>query len=472
MPANQTTKPKTFGSWLWQIISASPQANDPISATMQTALMLWWYSLVFNIAEGLIELGGSIRATYSMLSFNPDFTDLFDGFDYWQSDLLQLAITVPLGLLCTALAYIPFRLIIPRNQSNVVFFVRCVWRTCLWATAWFVPGCVIYGGLLKQTPLYGWCSWILPLFLLSAPAYLAKKELRAARPRLPRWRPSCPECGYSLRKLTEPRCPECGVMLPDAPRTFRRWARQRLLWDRLHRGNVVIAYLRTVLTIIFRPANAARGLTTPDRYGRALRWAAFSTGAAALVATLLGSNPDIRSYLCQLLLHVEDFWALLYPGWAAWYCRSSLLWALHSWCAWAAVFASLPLVGCGLAFLLPGQHPVARRGIAKWSLYACVVVAPVCVGFQLLAFYAMRTLPMIGGPMSVVTLFSLNPDMTMPIAMTVAAYAVLWAWGASANPYLRGRRVGTWIPLAIGFAVAWMLMAFWLFPFGLLRCLL
>ena len=63
--------------------------------------------------------------------------------------------------------------------------------------------------------------------------------------RVSRWRPVCPDCGYSLRGATSDRCPECGVPYPTTARTYRRWAVRRLPWDRLHRGSLLIAYFKS-----------------------------------------------------------------------------------------------------------------------------------------------------------------------------------------------------------------------------------
>lgn len=103
-----------------------------------------------------------------------------------------------------------------------------------------------------------------------------------------RWKPVCPECGHTVLRAVVPRCSECGEPHPNSDSYYRRWANRRLAWDQKKR-TLLFAYFTTVFCIVFRPGYAARHLSMPDRFGRAVRWViGHLLIPTALVIGLLG----------------------------------------------------------------------------------------------------------------------------------------------------------------------------------------
>jgi hypothetical protein len=52
-------------------------------------------------------------------------------------------------------------------------------------------------------------KWVIPLVLIAGTLWILQKPL--ARLIVPRFGPTCPECGYDLRGSKGRRCPECGA---------------------------------------------------------------------------------------------------------------------------------------------------------------------------------------------------------------------------------------------------------------------
>ncbi len=139
---------------------------------------------------------------------------------------------------------------VARRAADLGESVVLWWRTCLRMTAgWLV--------LVAMAWFWIWQWGLLPasvvvllaalLLLVTGPASLAKSRHR--RHRRARWRPACPECGFAVRRPAGGRCPECGCAYPADPHRRRRWAWPRLAWDRVRRGGVVGAWLRTVAVV-------------------------------------------------------------------------------------------------------------------------------------------------------------------------------------------------------------------------------
>jgi hypothetical protein len=182
--------------------------------------------------------------------------------------------------------------------------------------------------------------------------------------RLSSWRPVCPECGYSLRRLKASRCPECGQDLPVSSRIFRRWAIRRLPWDRAVRGSAFWAYWGTLVRIVLMPWSAGRSLVLPDRWGRTLRWAAGHLLLAALAGALLGN----QQYFCRWM--AEQAWPsrvmyrpLVWP--ASEPAGRAAVWLTQSLAAWAVVLIAYPLLGSTISLLVPGRHRAAKWGGAQ-----------------------------------------------------------------------------------------------------------
>jgi hypothetical protein len=338
-------------------------------------------------------------------------------------------------------------------------FVRSWWRTCLLAYV-CIPAFVFVAAGISIDALESGTGPLIVACAIFGPAYFARRERR----RLPRWRPQCPECGYSLRRLVSPRCPECGVAFPTDSRVFRRWATRRLIWERVHRGGFVFAYIKTVLMILVRPDAAARGLAIPDRFPRAVRWAGVHITLLALVGLALGSDGLFISWVYARI--VESPWSELTPDWAPGGGRIAW-WASQSLVAWIVGLAVFPLVGVLLAYAAPGRHPAARRAVAKWSLYASILLVPTFVLVN-----ARQIMYWLSSLATVAIGFSTGADRTWSLTPCALIYGFWWAAGVAANPYLRRRGPAVF---AINFALyitSWIVITRFLYPPGALGDLL
>jgi hypothetical protein len=385
------------------------------------------------------------------------------------TNLAEVVRAVPFALIAIMLegvvAWIPFRIVTRHSRVPLELFLRSWWRTWLWGLVVLPTGAFVFG-VLPQVPGFETTGgFALAAYLLLGPAGFARAELRRHR-RRSRWRPVCPECGYSLRRLRGDRCPECGVAFPTTSRVFRRWAFRRLIWERVQRGTVLFAYIKTVLTIVFWPCRAARGVAVPDRGPRAVRWAIVHLVVLALAGVALGSN-----------LYFPRWVQAWFAGsmWAGWDATGSYgptaarvaLWAGQSLGAWLITLAALPLLGVALGYAVPGRHPAAKRGIAKWSLYLSTVLVGV-----FLAAYVFHFLDWLWFP-RVVAGFGIGwyPP-RLPVGVLAVAYGVWWAIGVSVNPYFRVRGFGVFLVHAALFVLSWLVLTAVLFPAGAFGSLL
>ncbi len=292
------------------------------------------------------------------------------------------------------------------------------------------------------------------------------------RPRLARWRPVCPECGYSLRRLTSDRCPECGEAFPTPSRVYRRWANRRLPWERRVRGGVVFAYLRTILLIIFRPGRAARGVAIPDRYGKAVRWAVLHLVLLALVGSVCVSQTYFRDRALTPFLQMSGFFETVEPS-----TGDLLVWTTESMAMWMVALGSLPLLGAALGIAMPGHHPAARRAIVKWSLYSFGGVSlglgiMIVVGLLTWSIWLMSQLGIIRPGLGSWAGFLAGRPEPPWLVVWAALYGFWWAVGAAGNPYLRRRGATVFLAHALTYIAAWLLLAKLLFNPGGLRELL
>jgi hypothetical protein len=461
-----------FARELADILLARPAGVARWATPLQLLLILLWHPLVIGAAtwfgDDLIgpvsrlwyDIG--LTHSYTVIEHAPTHTDA-------PSEPVVIALLVLLATVFTvalegSFVYLFVRLCHRQHPEPFALVTRAWWGTCLRGTA-LVPVGVI--------ALAGWHSDLgdmvaapaLALYLLTMPIWLAYRETHPRlRQRLARWRPVCPECGYSLRRLALPRCPECGHALPVATRTYRRWARPRLAWDRATRGGLPATYIRTLLTIIVCPCRAARGLLLPDRYARAVRWCVTHLLLLALIGTALGSEGSFWRYpVMKWRASGPQPWdqneAGITTGVVATWVTQSLL-------AWIIMLATLPALGVALGVLWPGRHPAARRAIAKWSLYATTVLV--------LAFVAANAWSLIhwwqsqaGAPGRI----PLNPAAPPPIILALF-YAFCWARGVAANLYLQHRGVWVFLGNAVLYLVVWLLLIVVLFPAWELECLL
>ena len=470
---------------------SKPGVKGWLPVAIQLVLIVLWYPLLLFLLSGpvLAELTSSLRvgasrpwyamehtATYT-LSLTRGSGDL--GYADPLPALWAWLIAAPVT---GVLAYLPFTLlgVVPRKhpEGELRVFVRCWWRAALWATLLFPVGACGMAVLESWDARY-WIfqapDWVFIIlgngwlwaYFLGAPSFLGARELRfRRRQRLARWRPVCPECAYSLRRLHADRCPECGTPFPTTSRTFRRWAIQRLIWDRTNRGSLLFAYLRSAFTIAFCPCRAGRRLGIPDRYGRAIRWAAAHVLLAVLICTAAGGEPWRVGWLLQHLSGAPTFQA---PEIAQTQLPSTgrvIVWTLQSLIAWLIALALLPLLGMTLGAAVPGRHPVAKRGIVKWSLYASLIILPASV-----VWYAVRFASM-PWRQSIFIVLAYGHPSRPPLALLAGLYALWWARGVCVNPYLRKRGFKVLLVNWFMFMAAWLMLTWVLLNPGPLEDLL
>jgi len=265
-----TTRTEPFAS-LRDAVLARPTARGWIVPVFQLWLILVSHPAIVFIATWIAHIAGTLSSRFwhsltlspTAIAWRPartpglDTNVLLDG-------LAVAAVAAPVAMILEAVsAWIPFRFVARQRRPPLSRFVRSWWRTCLWGYLVIPAGAAIFADAPHNVFFEALPALALCAYAVFGPALLARSE----RPylRRSRWRPVCPECGYSLRRLRGERCPECGVAFPTTSRVFRRWAVRRLIWERLQRGNALFAYIKTVLTIVFWPCRAARGVAVPDR---------------------------------------------------------------------------------------------------------------------------------------------------------------------------------------------------------------
>jgi hypothetical protein len=351
-----------------------------------------------------------------------------------------------------ALAYIPFRLVARRDRVPVQAFVAHWWRLCLWALLLVPPAEVILRvvGRLPSVSLSGLPAAAFVLCTLAGPAWLARGGRKKAR-----WRPVCPECGYSVRRLTAPRCPECGEGFPSTAPFCRRWAYHRLVWDRRERGSRAIAYLKTVVALTVCPCRAARGLSLPDRIPRAICWAAGHLLLLGLVAGAAFAALRVAANLRIAWNWFGTTWPYGTPSEAR-----IALWSAQTLVAWVIAGATWPLTGILIAIAMPGRHPAARWAGAKWSLYATAFPTLLIALILILRTGLTAYVSLVPGVRSQLSskfleVLALTPP---PAIIGTLLYGLWWARGIAAHPYLRRRGFGVFAVHTVLFAVVWFVL--------------
>lgn len=446
------------------VLRARPTAGKLTACVVQLILVFLWHPAIIYVS------GQAIR--WSQMRNYPQDQSLTAETTHRQPPealevLYVLAGTIGMVGMVGVLAWIAYRIATRGLRVDFPRFVRCWWRGCLWGTL-FVPVLLFAAeGTASLGPL-SLMGALFPLYLILAPATLVRGEIRVWR--RARWRPECPECGYSVFRAAANRCPECGHAYPTSSRFFRRWAIQRLVWDRADRGGLLIPYLRTALAIAICPCRAARRLANPDRVGRATRWAGAHIVLAALIGTATGSG----GYYVGWLLRAGD----LAPATARvpWPSDSPpmtvLLWAAQSFTCWLIALTALPILGALLGAAVPNRQPAARRGIAKWSLYATCLLGPAICLSSLLTYWQVISIMGTGfGPVGAAgwpPAFAKHPQ----IGTVAMLYAAWWAAGVAANPYLARRGLLVWLVNFWIFLGIWLLLRFLVFPMQVWESLL
>lgn len=456
-----------------------PAADRAWSAAVSLVLVLLWHVLLLALADSAVveawldDLAQAARpqnipsrAAYNYESIlpplgvrnRPDNAMLFA--------LVWTALEGGLALLIFALFARRAGRRAPAQRRR---FLRCWWRSCLSATPLAILGAIMLALLHPWPDLFTLAAPAVlggfPIYLLVAPMLLARRELRRGRPA--RWRPVCPECGYSLRRATGERCSECGEPFVGSPRVYRRWAMRRLPWDRRRRPGLLFAYIKTSLAILICPCRAARGVGIPDRYGRAVRWAVAHILAAAVICAVFGSRGVFLGRAAEVLEYGGGSLRLMSvdfdPLWI-------VVWWLECVVCWALALGALPILGVVLSMSLPWRHPVARRASAKWALYGSLpLFALIVVWYGIAAaeqFAAQSTAPV----------FSWFWDelARLPFALAAVAYGLWWSCGPARQAYVRHDATG--VAEAAFFALiyfaAWFTLARLVLPAGPLEAML
>ncbi|HMQ14851.1 MAG TPA: hypothetical protein PKC49_02650 [Phycisphaerae bacterium] len=348
-----------------------------------------------------------------------------------------------------------------RGLSESRLYARAWWRTCLWTSASASMWALIFPSDFNasRAPGYELCALTIVLGLLAGPVVFGRQDARL--PRL-RWRPQCPECGYSIfRATTAGRCPECGAPYPSPLRHNRRWAIRRHPWDRRPRDFVVTAYLKSVVLNALCPCRAAWRLGSPDRFGRALRWAAAHVLLAALLAALLGS----RGYhLDAIVTFVQDSCRGEPPSAAI--LGQSALHAAHSLAAWLCVLVAILATGLALAWIPPARLPHAPAALVKWTLYATSTLVPAVVIAWLIANGGLPPNAWSTRPGR----WALGAAAADPTVVALLA-AAWWSRGAAAGPQQAWRGMPAAGLFFVAYTLAWRGVTL-LFPSGALGVLL
>jgi len=285
-----------------------------------------------------------------------------------------------------------------------------------------------------------------------------------------RWQPVCPECAYRLRGCTGTRCPECGTPFPTGNRFFRRWAFQRLPWDRQRRDSLPGDYIRTLWTLLARPAKASAGLTHPDRWGRAVRWALVHILITACGAALLGRQQYFIRHAAAIAWESPQENPFDYHISTMSTVRL-LRWYGLNVSAWIVALALIPALGALLSVGIPFRHRATRYGGVKLSLYLTAVI-PVILAIGWLYHLPIHPLLTQLAVLGDIQLPSSLPSPLTKVSLSAACFAVWWAIGVSGNPFNRRRG---WRPIIVNlglFVAAWLLITRILFPAGQLGELL
>lgn len=139
----------------------------------------------------------------------------------------------------------------------------------------------------------------------------------------------------------------------------------------MHRPSWPLAWAQTVLLVTFRPIHAAGRLAVPDRAGAAMRFAALSSLAAAMLLSL-HSAWAAAAVLQASRIRVDyvepgrDAYLGL-SGWAiglGWLCATG---------AWFVMMALVVAASVAVANIVCDRRPAAFHAAARWACYSTVV---------------------------------------------------------------------------------------------------
>ncbi len=316
-------------------------------------------------------------------------------------------------------------------------FFRLLWRAH--ASATLITMILLIG--IFDTHEWG------SIFLVITPAALGSGFLACEvrrRERLCTWRPTCPDCGFSIRRAGGANCTECGAPHVGDVRRTRRWAVSRLPWERGVRPFLPFALVQTLFLVILCPCRAGSRIAVPDRWTRALCWAGGALLITALVWTVgivliddvLGTRPTFRQRPPSgIELVRSDGLAISWTVYARWTLYRMFAWIGAAVLLLGPILVLLPFLRCA---------PAARWTLLKWSFYALLA----CNVGTLLAL-----LSLLGGAGSnreplreaFVALYD-NTD-AWNLLGSVTTFSIWWSAGAAFNRYLPQRGWATFVQL-------------------------
>jgi len=436
------------------VVLARPTSGGRGECYAHLLLVVVWHCIVFPGTTALVEW---------CLGYGVSIREPWQSWDevLWEARLL-IAIFVGVIALEGAIGFLVFALVNRRQRPGFRLFLRTWWRACGWGTV-VVPSLACMAALSCKSDECEFFALLASLVLLAlAPAWLVRTELKIYR--RSRWRPECPDCGYSLRGLREARCPECGGAFPTKSRAYRRWAVRRLPWDRSPRGAALFAYLKSVACIVFRPARAARGLVIPDRWLRCGRWAVAHLLLTALAAALLADGQEHFRWIWNSICPAEFELPPPFIGSGAPIDRM-FIWMAQSVLAWFVSLLLVMAIAGAVSFFVPRRRRAAKLGGVKWSLYATALFPLALVAWYSYYFVFPPVDPWemyLVGPMP-------TPPPEVPLWFPVVPYAAWWALGIAANPHNRVRNWTAALFYLSVFFAAWLLVAYALFAPGALE---
>jgi hypothetical protein len=443
------------------ILLARPTANSRRTVYIYVLLILLWHWIVINATNVLVDwwLGYGSTSNGKPIPQSFKWSRVYEEWLTFGFSATLLVLVILEGLL----GFLAFCVGNWRKSPDSRLFIRTWWRACGWGTLVIpIVSLAIANGSM-QYEIGGDGILLSVMFLIFAPAYLVRGELKPSR--RSRWRPECPECGYLLRGSTAPRCSECGTDFPTKRTTFRRWAVRRLPWDRTRRGSALSAYVKTIVRLCVSPAKAARGVTLPDRWHRCGWWTVGHLLLAASIAVLLGHDQNYIRWAAEWIsppaYRPPDLLSNSPP------LARITLWAGQSLIAWWLALVLPIAVACLISLCAPGRHRAARLGGVKWSLYLTPLLLLALLGWNGFHFAfppeARAKLPM--------ACWSLRFPPDVPVWPLVGAYGIWWAIGITANLYNRSRHWTAAIGYAAAFFGLWLVTAGVLFAPGSLEVL-
>ncbi len=217
--------------------------TEPTPAPAWLKLAVYFVELVawhMLLPRLMITLNGLVEATRQIVwlwlvdGYGASFTAPVGFIALWNGlELRGVALGLPAAEIAAAIVV---HLLLRRSfhQMELAEVARHTLRTVILLT---VPALLVLS-IPEYFVLPRHANWIIPAALAAMlgavvilPTRLTGRDAKWSLRRV-RWRPSCPECGQSIRRAASPRCTECGAIFVGDARRNRRWAVQRVALDR------------------------------------------------------------------------------------------------------------------------------------------------------------------------------------------------------------------------------------------------